>query len=59
MNIIIVNVKENKTKSMRVKTVKNRGFEFVVVFNDGTSKRYSFKDYDFFIQRGWEYENFK
>ena len=52
MNIIIVNVKENRTKSMKVKTVKNRGFEFVVVFNDGTSKRYSFKDYDFFIQRG-------
>lgn len=52
MNIIIVNVKENKTESMRVKTVKDRGFEFVVVFNDGTSKRYSFKDYDFFIQTG-------
>ena len=52
MNIIIVNVKENKTKSMRVKTVKNRGLEFVVVFSDGTRKKDSFKDYDFFIQRG-------
>lgn len=52
MNIIVVDVKENKTKSIRVKTVKNRGFEFVVVFNDGKSERYSFKDYDFFIQKG-------
>ena len=51
MNIIVVNVKENKKNVFKnVRTVKHLGFDFMVIFNDGSTQRYSFKDYDFFIK---------
>ena len=50
MNIIIVNVKENKKKVFRnVRTVKHLGFDFMVIFHDGSTQQYSFKDHDFFV----------
>lgn len=50
MKILIVNVKENKTKRFtNVKTVMNRGLHFTVIFEDGNEADYSFKTYDYFI----------
>ena len=50
MNIIILNVKENKKNVLRnVRTVKHLGFDFMVIFHDGSNQRYSFKDHDFFV----------
>lgn len=50
MNITIVNVKENKKNVFRnVRTVKNLGFDFMLIFHDGRTQQYSFKDHDFFV----------
>lgn len=50
MKVLIMNIKENKTKRLQnVKTVMNRGYHFTVVFNDGTEIDYNFHEYDYFI----------
>ena len=54
MNIIVVDVKENKKKVFRnVRTVKNLGFDFMLIFHDGRTQQYSFKDHDFFVNADW------
>ena len=51
MDITVVNVKENKKNVFRnVRTVKHLGFDFMVILKDGSTQRYSFKNYDFFIK---------
>ena len=32
-----------------VRTVKHLGLDFMVIFHDGSTQRYSFKDHDFFV----------
>lgn len=49
MKIIIVNLKENKTKRLSAKTVMNRGLYFTVVYEDGKTENYDFKTHDYFI----------
>lgn len=49
MKILIINLKENKTKRITAKTVMNRGFYFTVVYEDGKKEDYNFKSYDYFI----------
>jgi hypothetical protein len=49
MKILIINLKENITKRVQVKTVMNRGLYFTVVYEDGKKEDYNFKSYDYFI----------
>jgi hypothetical protein len=49
MKVLIINLKENITKRVQVKTVMNRGLYFTVIFENGRKQDYSFRQYDYFI----------
>lgn len=50
MNILIVNITENKTKMFQdIKTVKTFDNFFKLIFNSGKVISFDWTDYDFFI----------
>lgn len=50
MNILIVNISENKTKMFQgIKTVKTFDNFFKLIFNSGKVISFNWTDYDFFI----------
>ena len=52
MIVRILNISKNKVNILNnVVDVQNRGYCFRVMFDNGTHKDYSFKSYDFFIER--------
>lgn len=51
MDITLFEIKTNTaTKINNIRTVKVMGFYFIVVYKDGTEKKYLFKDFDFFVR---------
>ena len=52
MKILIIDIKNNKTERLIVKTVLNRAGYFRVVFNNDSTRDYDFHKYDYFVNHG-------